>query len=73
MVGSCLPLIAAAIVRIGGSGSARLSLSKTQTRTYRRWRPPRIGKLSTRPALLTWRGIGASEQMRRCCSPQTKT
>lgn len=43
-----------------------LSLSKTQTRTYRWCSPPRIGKLSTQPALWTSRGIGASFFNAKC-------
>jgi hypothetical protein len=37
-----------------------LSLSDIQTRTYRWWSPPKIGKDSTRPAFWASREIGAS-------------
>jgi len=43
-----------------------LSLSKTQTRMYRWCSPPRIGNLSTRPAVWTSRGIGASFFNAKC-------
>ena len=43
-----------------------VSLSETQTRTYRWCSPPRIGKLSTRPALRMSRGIGASLFNAKC-------